>query len=100
VARDQVVAVVAPADGNGEVTASLEDTWAPLLDDIGALQNLAATRRAPGSDDPGVVRQRSRGKLTCRERIALLLDAGSFHEVGSVAGFPREDENRAGRGRH
>ena len=33
----------------------------------------------------GVVRQRSRGKLTCRERIDLLLDAGSFREVGSLA---------------
>ena len=29
---------------------------------------------APGSEDPGVVRQRGRGKLTCRERIDLLLD--------------------------
>jgi acetyl/propionyl-CoA carboxylase alpha subunit/acetyl-CoA carboxylase carboxyltransferase component len=93
VARDQVVAVVAPADGNGEVIARTEDTWAPLLDDIGALQNLAATRLAPGSDDPGVVRQRSRGKLTCRERIALLLDADSFREVGSLTGFASYDED-------
>ena len=37
------------------------------------------SRRAP--TDAGVVRQRSRGKLTCRERIALLLDEGSFREV-------------------
>src|SRR4029079_19287648 len=42
--------------------------------------------------DPGVVRQRSRGKLTCRERIALLFDDGSFHEVGSVAGFASYDD--------
>ncbi|MCZ6711780.1 MAG: hypothetical protein O7B25_15560, partial [Gammaproteobacteria bacterium] len=51
------------------------------------LRNLAEKRLAADSEDPGVVRQRSRGKLTCRERIDLLLDEGSFREVGSVAGF-------------
>ena len=39
-----------------------------------------------------MVRQRSRGKLTCRERIDLLLDTGSFREVGSLAGFADYDE--------
>ena len=34
-----------------------------------ALQAIAHARLAPGSSDPGVVRQRNRGKLTCRERI-------------------------------
>src|SRR5207244_1461993 len=48
-------------------------------------------RLAPGSRDPGVVRQRSRGKLTCRERIDLLLDRGTFREVGSVTGFATYD---------
>jgi acetyl-CoA carboxylase carboxyltransferase component len=33
-----------------------------------------------------VERQRSQGKLTCRERIAFLADPGSFHEVGKIAG--------------
>ena len=40
-----------------------------------------------------MVRQRARGKLTCRERIELLLDDGSFREVGSVAGFASYDED-------
>ena len=40
-----------------------------------------------------MVRQRNRGKLTCRERIDLLLDAGSFREVGSLAGFANYDED-------
>ena len=39
------------------------------------------------------MRQRSRGKLTCRERIALLLDEGSFREVGSLAGFASYDDD-------
>lgn len=34
-----------------------------------------------------VQRQRDAGRLTVRERIALLLDAGSFDEVGALAGF-------------
>jgi acetyl-CoA carboxylase carboxyltransferase component len=39
------------------------------------------------------VRQRDRGKLTCRERVELLLDEGSFREVGSIAGFASYDEH-------
>src|SRR5207253_11374318 len=69
------------------------DTWAPLLAEVQALQAIAHRRFAPDSKDPGVVRQRNRGKLTCRERIDLLLDAGSFREVGSVAGFASYGED-------
>lgn len=36
--------------------------------------------------DPGIVRQRAQGKKTHRERIAFLLDKGSFREHGSIAG--------------
>ena len=39
------------------------------------------------------MRQRDRGKLTCRERIDLLFDEGSFREVGSLAGFASYDED-------
>ena len=39
-----------------------------------------------------MLRQRSRNKLTCRERIDLLLDSDSFREVGSLAGFASYDE--------
>ncbi|MBI2765534.1 MAG: hypothetical protein HYX53_06430 [Chloroflexi bacterium] len=94
----QVVALIAPtADGAtplpGAGRRGGETTWAPVLEDIHKLQGLAHARLAPGSSDPGVVRQRSRGKLTCRERIALLLDDGTFREVGSVAGFASYDED-------
>ena len=40
-----------------------------------------------------MVRQRNRGKLTCRERIDVLLDRGSFREVGSLAGFATFDDD-------
>ena len=86
----QVLVVLTPGGGAGTATAptpAVEDTWVPVLDEVRTLQGLADLRLAPGSTEPGVVRQRNRGKLNCRERIALLLDDGSFREVGSVAGF-------------
>jgi len=98
VAAGQVVAVIAPAaagDGPRPPRVFGEGTWAPVLDEVKALQALAHLRLAPGSQDPGVVRQRTRGKLTCRERIDLLLDQGSFREIGSVAGFASYDDEGA-----
>ncbi|HEY7294419.1 MAG TPA: carboxyl transferase domain-containing protein, partial [Dehalococcoidia bacterium] len=97
VTAGQVLAAIKPAESipgtNGAShLQQVEETWAPVLDEIRTLQDLARARLAPDSADPGVVRQRSRGKLTCRERIDLLLDAGSFHELGSVAGFASHDD--------
>ncbi|HTO59150.1 MAG TPA: carboxyl transferase domain-containing protein, partial [Pseudomonadales bacterium] len=86
----QVVAAIEPHASATERARSAP--WQPLLDEVRTLRGLAEERLRPGSMDPGVVRQRERGKLTCRERIALLLDAGSFHEVGSVAGFASYDD--------
>ena len=88
----QVFAVVNPdADGVRPETSDAE-SWVPLLKDVDTMRQLSLERFAPDSQDPGVVRQRSRGKLTCRERIDLLLDEDSFREVGSVAGFASYDE--------
>jgi acetyl/propionyl-CoA carboxylase alpha subunit/acetyl-CoA carboxylase carboxyltransferase component len=93
VATGQIVATITPSTG-GEAGPRTygEDSWAPTLEAVETLQRLAHARLAPGSTDPGVVRQRSRGKLTCRDRIDLLLDPGSFHEIGSIAGFASYDE--------
>ncbi len=98
VTMGQVIAVIAPSQTNGATAPSRlsgENTWAPLLAEVSALQNIAHARFASDSRDPGVVRQRSRGKLTCRERIALLLDEGTFREVGSLAGFASYDDEGA-----
>jgi acetyl/propionyl-CoA carboxylase alpha subunit/acetyl-CoA carboxylase carboxyltransferase component len=93
VTAGQIVAAIAPRGGAAvEPRAHGEDTWAPLLAEVKALQDIAHRRFAPGSKDPGVARQRSRGKLTCRERIDLLLDPGSFREIGSLAGFASYDD--------
>jgi acetyl/propionyl-CoA carboxylase alpha subunit/acetyl-CoA carboxylase carboxyltransferase component len=93
VGAGQAVALLSPDDSAAGSGRPVAETWQPVLDDVRTLQGLAEARLASGSDDPGVVRQRGRGKLTCRERIELLLDDGSFREVGSVAGFATHDED-------
>ncbi|MBT5191210.1 MAG: ATP-grasp domain-containing protein [Rhodospirillaceae bacterium] len=94
VVAGQVVAEITPDAGDAErdlATRDINETWTPVLEEVETLQQLAEDRLAPGSIEPGVVRQRSRDKLTCRERITLLLDEDSFREVGSIAGFATYD---------
>ena len=59
--------------------------WHREIDEIRRRQALAAEMGGPER----VERQRSRGKLTVRERITALLDPGSFREWGSLAGEGR-----------
>lgn len=92
---NEVVAALHPAEG--EITVESDSAreiqnWQATLDQVATLQDLALKRLAPDSEEPGVVRQRSRNKLTCRERIELLLDGDTFHEIGSVTGFASYDE--------
>ena len=96
VAAGQVLATIKPDTHAGTVATARhygDDSWAPMLAEVKALQSIALNRFAPDSKDPGVVRQRSRGKLTCRERIDLLLDKASFREIGSLAGFVSYDSD-------
>ena len=94
IGASQIIAAILPSDSPTVSTELVRDeTWQPLLDQVSQLQSLALDRLKPDSVDPGVVRQRSRGKLTCRERINQLLDEGSFHEIGSVTGFASYDED-------
>jgi acetyl/propionyl-CoA carboxylase alpha subunit/acetyl-CoA carboxylase carboxyltransferase component len=94
VTAGQIVAAIAPSEDRAATGPRIygENSWAPMLADVRALQAIAHARFDPDSRDPGVVRQRARGKLTCRERIDSLLDAGSFREVGSLAGFASYDD--------
>ncbi|MFN9926687.1 MAG: carboxyl transferase domain-containing protein, partial [Phenylobacterium sp.] len=93
VGAGQVVATLSPTDGaDAAPRIHGADSWAPMMAQVADLQKIAHDRFAAGSRDPGVVRQRTRGKLTCRERIDSLLDDGSFREVGSLAGFASYDE--------
>ncbi len=61
--------------------------WQKELDELAQRQEMA--RRMGGADK--VKRQRDGGRLTVRERIEKLLDAGSFHELGMIAGKAEYD---------
>lgn len=92
-AGDVLAVVLSGADAGGAPSARTAlSGWEPLLDEVQTLQRLAEERLGPDSEEPGVVRQRNRGKLHCRDRIRLLLDEGSFREVGSLAGFASYDD--------
>jgi acetyl-CoA carboxylase carboxyltransferase component len=62
-------------------------TWEPELEELRRRQELA--RRMGGPER--VARQHGEGRLTVRERVDLLLDAGSFDEYGELAGFATYD---------
>src|SRR3954463_10896510 len=55
----------------------------PLVEDL--LERRAAARL--GGGEQRIARQHAAGKLTARERIDLLVDAGTFHELGLHAGI-------------
>jgi len=57
-------------------------SWQVELDELA--ERVALARRMGGADK--VARQHNSGRLTVRERIDRLLDQGSFHEVGAIAG--------------
>ncbi|NKB98654.1 MAG: ATP-grasp domain-containing protein [Pseudomonadales bacterium] len=92
VSPGEVLVTITPSQDASEQDAlDPENSWVPTLNEVATLQRLAAERLAPDSEEPGVVRQRSRGKLTCRERIDLVLDNDTFREIGSIAGFASYD---------
>ncbi|MFN2522527.1 MAG: acyl-CoA carboxylase subunit beta [Mycobacteriales bacterium] len=62
--------------------------WDPELAELAHRKQLAA--RLGGEER--VARQHATGRLTVRERIARLVDAGSWRETGSVAGSATYDE--------
>ncbi|MGE0485280.1 MAG: acyl-CoA carboxylase subunit beta [Gammaproteobacteria bacterium] len=78
----------APAPG----AAPAADTpWAEALDGLNARRAAALAQGGP----EGVERQHARGRLTVRERIAALVDDGSFREHGRIAGGAVLDDDGA-----
>ena len=61
--------------------------WQPELEELRERERLAA---ALGGADK-IERQHQGGRLTVRERVDGLVDQGSFHEVGAIAGRARYD---------
>ncbi len=66
-------------------------TWQPELDELA--KRTAMAQQMGGADK--VKRQHDGGRLTVRERIAHLLDEGSFHEVGALSGIGEYDADGA-----
>jgi propionyl-CoA/long-chain acyl-CoA carboxylase carboxyl transferase subunit len=69
------------------------------VDPRGATAKLAefrelATQSRSGGTQPAIARQRARGKKTARERIALLVDPGSFIELDALARSHTRDLDR------
>ena len=57
-------------------------SWEKELEELAARKALAA--QMGGAEKVG--RHKALGKLTVRERVDALVDPGSFHEIGSIAG--------------
>src|SRR5262245_54603290 len=66
-------------------------SWERELEELRRRQALA---QQMGGEEK-VARQRAAGRLTVRERIEALLDAGTFHELGSITGVATHDEDGA-----
>ena len=63
-------------------------SWQAEADALAARRALA---QAQGGAE-AVARQHGKGRLTIRERIAAMLDEGSFHELGAAAGESTRDD--------
>jgi len=63
--------------------------WKPELEELARRKSFAQEMGGPDK----VKRQRDSGRLTVRERIAKILDAGSFHEVGAISGIGEYEDN-------
>ena len=60
-------------------------SWQPEVDEI--RRRIELSKQMGGAEN--IKRQHEGGKLTVRERIERLLDRGSFHEYGALAGAPK-----------
>lgn len=65
-------------------------TWEPELEELHRREQLAY---AMGGAEK-VEKHHTQGRLTVRERIELLLDAGTFHETGVLAGSATYNEGQ------
>ncbi len=63
-------------------------TWKPEVDEIKKRRELALAQGGPEA----IAKQHGQHRLTIRERVDQLLDAGSFEELGPVAGTPVYNE--------
>ena len=70
-------------------TAEIQDEWGPELAELAQRRTEAATMGGPEA----LAKHKARGRLNARERIALLLDTGTFRELGRIAGKGKYDKD-------
>ncbi len=63
--------------------------WQPEIEELERRRKLAEQM----GGEAGIAEQRRRGKLTVRERIDALCDAGTFQEIGQLAGVATYEGN-------
>src|SRR3954452_8410665 len=68
-------------------------SWEPELEELRRREALARDAASHPGRAERVARQHAAGKLTVRERVERLLDAESFHELGSLAGVAEYGED-------
>src|SRR3981081_1839022 len=68
--------------GDALPTADLPNAWGPRLADLAERKQRSRAMGGPEKID----KHHGRGSLTARERIALLVDPGTFHEIGPLVG--------------
>lgn len=56
-------------------------TWQPEIDELHRREKLTHEMGGPEK----VAKHHAPGRLTVRERIEMLLDPGTFHEIGALA---------------
>ena len=61
-------------------------SWEPELEELRRREALARDPASHPDRASRVERQHAAGKLTVRERVERLLDPGTFHETGALAG--------------
>ena len=61
-------------------------SWEPELEELRRREALARDAGSHPDRASRVERQHAAGKLTVHERVERLLDPGTFHEVGALAG--------------
>ncbi|MEM9739784.1 MAG: carboxyl transferase domain-containing protein [Pseudomonadota bacterium] len=64
-------------------------SWKPEIEEIRRRRELAKGQ----GGEAGIARQHEKGRLTIRERIDALVDAGSFDEIGQGAGAAERGAN-------
>ncbi len=77
------------APASGEKVSGEQADWRPEIEELRRREELG--RKMGGAEK--IKRHHDGGKLTVRERVERLIDPGSLHEIGTVAGWAEYGED-------